>query len=147
MNDADLVSAYRRTRYELRLTPPVRVRIGAPVAPLLSSTAIVTAYNPASEIRTADVNARADSRLGDVLTAWGIPLIRSIARDPDGPEEWTEPGYAVRGLPRVVVVELAETFGQNAIVWIGGDAVARLVVTRRGFAGLPLGAAIRNDAP
>lgn len=147
MNDADLVSAYRRTRYEIRLTPPVRVQIGAPVARALSSTAILTAYNPASEIRTADTNARADARLGDVLAAWGVPPIRSIALDPDGGEEWTEPGFAVRGLPRVVVVELAETFGQNAIVWIGGDAVARLVVTRRGFAGLPLGASIRNDAP
>lgn len=61
------------------------------------------------------------------------PTLASGATDPGG--EWDEPGFAVTGLDRAGLVQVASDYGQNAIVWLGGSGTARLIVTRQGFCG------------
>lgn len=139
--DARLLAAYRSTTWTVEGSP-LRIRIGRPAAgPLSLPCAIVTAYNPRSELATAAENAAADRRLRLRLERAGTPFARTLARArPAAASEWDEPGYLACGVTLPDAAELARSFGQNAIVWIGSDAVPTLIATRAGFCGAEVGA-------
>lgn len=134
----DLLAAYRATEWTVQ-TPGefLTVRMdGARPDPLLRPAGIVTAYNPASIAATPEANAAADTELLRHVRSLGVPFRRCVARG-TGPDDeaWEEPGYALLGDVRPLLVELGLVFGQNAVVWIDENGAVSLVCTRSGFAG------------
>jgi hypothetical protein len=103
--------------------------------PLLRPGGIVTAYNPASIPTTPTQNEEADAELLRHVRSLGVPFRRCVARGSGpGDEAWDEPGYALLGEVRPLLVELGLVFGQNAVVWIDEHGAVSLVCTRAGFA-------------
>jgi hypothetical protein len=140
--DAALLAAYAATLWWVHLPGgSVPLRLGERFSALaLLPCAIVTAYNPGSDLREAEWNRHADERLRALLLAEGITPIPTLATGtgPDA-DRWTEPGYLASGLPLPVAVEIGRRFGQNAIVWVAEDAAPVLVASRTGFLGVEAG--------
>lgn len=131
--------AYRATTWVLD-SPDGRVplRLSSPLSPgvVPLPAGIVTAFNPGSVLRDPAENRRANAELHRALQEIGaVPIpCTALGVGPDA-ERWTEPGFAVAGLPRTALVALAQRFGQNAIVWIDAAGHPSLVATRPGFCG------------
>lgn len=133
-----LIEAYRGTLFRCGEGSDAFVlRIGAyshPLADLyvsagVSSAAFLTAFNPRSEAQSADVNAVAHARLGAELAAAGYRLVEGAGEDPQG--HWpAELSYLVLGIELEAAQEVGRRYGQNAIVWVGADAVPTLVLLR-----------------
>jgi hypothetical protein len=148
-SDARLLRAYRGTTWHVRLPGlEASLRPGEHVPPALglASSAILTAFNPASRLRPPHENRDADLRLLHELEGLRVPVLPVVANGAGHDAHlWSEPGYLVRGLSCSAAVALGGRFGQNAMVWIDGDDRVTLVATRRGFCGctpgdpLPLG--------
>jgi hypothetical protein len=92
--------------------------------------AILTAHNPGAVRCDEETNNAQQARLEcDLLEAGFEPYVgENIA---DG-EDWpAEESCFVPGLPHVVALELAQRYGQNALVCGGGDGVPKLVWVAR----------------
>lgn len=148
MTDARTLAAYRAAVWTVAIAGvgPVQLRLPGLAPAALRPSGIVTAYNPASALRTPEENARAHRRLRNELGRLGLRWHRCVADadDADSPR-WREPGFCVPGPTRDAVVALGERFGQNAVVWVEPDGRVVLVATRRGFAGYGVGDTIRTD--
>ncbi len=145
--DRALLEAYRATVWTVHLPPgPVAVHLSSRPA-ALRGVGLITAFNPASRLASARENADADQRLRDELRALGTECWRCVAggTGPDA-ERWREPGYAVRGVARGILIALGAQHRQNAILWIDAEARPSLIVTRPGFCGSRLGATL-DDLP
>ncbi len=142
MSDADLLAAYRATAWTIASPHgPLTLRLdGSPAPPRLRPSGIVTAYNPASLPTSDEENRVAHEALVRAVRALALPAwpCEAGGTGPDA-ERWTEPGLALPGVPREVVVSLGARFGQNAVVWVEHDGGPRLLVTRDGFLGLRVG--------
>ncbi|MGH7458415.1 MAG: DUF3293 domain-containing protein [Longimicrobiaceae bacterium] len=136
-NHQKLLAAYRTTRWTVYGPKgPAEVRPGQPAPGWLLRSGVVTGWNPGSELRQGAINRKANQRLRRLLAGEGATLFATTARGTGaGARPWTEPGFAVLGLARERLVEIAHDFGQNAIIWIGDAGVAELVAARPGFAG------------
>ncbi|CAN5815082.1 hypothetical protein BH23GEM6_BH23GEM6_08060 [soil metagenome] len=100
----------------------------------LLPAAILTAYNPRSELRSEHENAAANQQLAAALAATGTPCLPTIAHGTGAEtKKWDEPGFCASGIPLPVAIDLAARFDQNALVWVGVDAVPVLIATRDGF--------------
>jgi len=139
MSDTDLLRAYGATTWRVATAGgPVELRLGAPT--VLRSLAILTAYNPRSELRAREPNEAANARLAaDIVRAGGSAAPALALGTGDDADAWTEPGFAVSGLDLASVVALGVRYGQNAIVWVDEAGRAGLVVTRSGFCGYDVG--------
>jgi hypothetical protein len=140
VSDAELLSAYRATTWRVE-TPggALTLRLGDTVE-ALPATAIITAYNPASEKQSDEENVAANAKLLRDLERAGGTWLHAVGHDTEpGAAEWTEPGFAVSGLDLAHAVALGERYGQNAIVWIDERGNSALVVTRSGFCGCDVG--------
>jgi hypothetical protein len=136
--DTDLVDAYLGAEWGVQTsTGTLTVRLdGTRPDPQLRPSGIVTAYNPASILRSAEENEAADTELLRHVRSLGVPYRRTVARgEAPGSAAWEEPGYLLLGEVRPLLVELGLVFGQNAIVWIDAAGDVSLVCTRSGFAG------------
>ncbi|MEP7116497.1 MAG: DUF3293 domain-containing protein, partial [Acidobacteriota bacterium] len=88
-----------------------------------------TAYNPKSEAQDVEVNAEAHMRLGAELVAAGHQPVEGVGQAPDG--RWpAERSYLVLGMDIDVAQATGRRYGQNAVVWVGPDAVPALVLLR-----------------
>jgi hypothetical protein len=75
------------------------------------------------------VNAQRQAALGRELGLQGRPAIPGIGQHPTG--DWPgEPSYWVPGLSREAAQRLGTQFQQNAVIWVGGDAIPELVLLR-----------------
>jgi hypothetical protein len=135
---SELVDAYRAAEY--------RVERGAgsfcfhiqqhspPLARLLADTGqasafFITAYNPYSEPQDTAANRAAHARLQQRLRSLTQDLFDAVGVDVSG--EWpAEPGYLAVGVPRETAHAVGNEFRQNAIVWIGPDALPELMLLR-----------------
>lgn len=138
-NDADVLAAYRATRWTVDVgAGPLTVRTGEPVPPgaLPLPAAVVTACNPASEPRAPGENAAANEALAGRIRAAGLSFHPALAHG-TGPDAgaWDEPGFLVPGIEIDDAVSLGAAFGQNAVLWIDGTGIPLLVSSRAGFAG------------
>ena len=137
-SDAELLEAYRQSTWTVEMPAgSLEVRLLGPSAdPQLRPSGIVTAFNPASIVRTPDENRAADQELLRHVRSLGVQFRRTVAAGTGpGSESWEEPGFLLLGDVRPLLVELGLVFGQNAVVWIDGTGAASLVCTRSGFAG------------
>jgi hypothetical protein len=121
------------------------VRPGTAAPAGLRPSGIVTAFNPASQPRDEDANRRADAELRDRFAALEAPVFHVLARAPGDDRAWDEPGRCVLTGDRDALVALGESFGQNAIVWIGDAGEVSLVCTRDGFCGARVGEVLEAE--
>ena len=91
-----------------------------------TTAAIITAYNPYSEIRPSAENERMQAALVAELKATATVCFDAIGSDPEG--EWeAEASTLALGISLVEAERLADQFGQNAFIWINtADAFVSL---------------------
>jgi len=91
-----------------------------------AGTVLVTAWNPAGRRRSFAANHTAEKRLLQRLRVWGVRAWPAVAHDPRG--LWPdESGVLVFGVPEALAADLGRALGQRAVVFVGADAVPRLL--------------------
>ncbi len=135
---AELIAAYRATEYRCgRGREAFVLRIGTRSAEgmeLYASTGhtsgvFISACNPFSQPESDEANLAAHVRLGDELALMGRPVLEGAGVDPTG--QWLpEPSYLVLGVDLEWAKALGRRYQQNAVVWVGADAVSELVLLR-----------------
>lgn len=130
-----LLAAYRATAFHVFAQPPFALRIderSKAVAALMaahdaSCAAFITAWNPESEPTSDAANAEAQRRLAAAVERGGYKWLPGEGRG--ATSDWpAEESLLVLGLPRGKAKELGRTFRQNAVVWVGTDAVPELIL-------------------
>lgn len=134
----ELIEAYRNTDYRCGVgAHGFTLRIGVrsePLASLYASTGcasavFIAAYNPFSQTQSDAANQAAHARLWADLHALGRPVFDGAGADPAG--KWpVEPSYLVLGVDLDAAKTLGTRYQQNAVVWMGEDAVPVLVLLR-----------------
>lgn len=91
-----------------------------------AGSVLVTAWNPAGQRRSLAANRAAEKRLQQRLRAWGINGWPAVAQDPKG--LWPdERGMLLFGVPEALARDLGRALGQKAVLFVGADAVPRLL--------------------
>jgi hypothetical protein len=83
----------------------------------VQTAAIITAYNPFSEIQPSAENEQQQKALVAALKLKSIACFDAIGSDPEGKWE-PEPSTLALGISLVDAERLADQFGQNAFIWI-----------------------------
>jgi hypothetical protein len=89
----------------------------------------VTAYNPFGQARDIDTNEAAHMRLATDLRAMSARVTEGAGADPSGawPEEKS---FFALGVDLEAARQLGIRYRQDAIVWVGADAVPKLILLR-----------------
>lgn len=131
-----LLAAYRATRYVvLDGDREIAARIDARDAgidALLARTGaesgtFITAWNPRSEAKTRAENDQANREMAAALAAAGRRWLPHVGRGEGS--GWAEQGFFVLDLPEPAAIELAERFGQNAVMQVERGQPARLLLS------------------
>lgn len=140
----ELLAAYLATDYCVSRSgdPPITLRIGqrcGAVAAMFQvagerTALFITAYNPFS-VPTSDVeNQAAHAHLRDRLLHMTKRVRSGEGRARDG--AWPpEPSFMALGIDYDTACALGREFCQNAIVFVGADAVPALVILSAGPSG------------
>ncbi len=91
--------------------------------------AFLTAYNPQGTVQTDAANDRAHAELAVKLQALGLQAIEGSGSE-EGTDWPSEKSYFALGLPLETAKEIGTHFDQDAIVWVGVDAVPQLILLR-----------------
>ena len=91
--------------------------------------AFITAYNPRSTIQPAEVNDRAHAQLAAKLQELGLQAIEGSGSE-EGTDWPAEKSYFALGLALEPAKAIGTHFDQDAIVWVGPDAVPQLILLR-----------------
>ncbi len=91
--------------------------------------AFLTAYNPQSTIQPDAINDRAHAELAAKLQALGLQAIEGSGSE-EGTDWPSEKSYFALGLALEPAKEIGTHFDQDAIVWVGADAVPQLILLR-----------------
>jgi Protein of unknown function (DUF3293) len=130
----DKVEAYRATQY--RIGDAFTLSIGVQSEELLqlyqktdqTCGVFITAFNPFGRAQSAEANRAAHFLLGEDLRALSGHVIEG-AGDPAG--DWPrELSYFALGIDDGTARDLGRRFDQDAVVWIGADAVPKLLLLR-----------------
>jgi len=134
----DLIASYLCANYQIGTgSDSISLRIdqfSEPLAKLLISSgqscaAIISAYNPHSLRLSNTKNLAAHESLRNLLDRYSYSIFESLNTDPAG--LWpAEKSFFVPGLDLNTAQTLGQQFDQNAIVWIGSDAIPRLILLR-----------------
>lgn len=133
--DQDLIRAYRATAYTVLAEPEFALRIkerSAALAELFDRTgkscaAYITAWNPKGESCDQAFNTAAQERLTASVEELGLAYLKGEGRGEIG--DWPpEKSLLILGCTRGRVKKLGHAFKQNAVVWVGADAVPELIV-------------------
>lgn len=138
----ELEAAYLATTYRVFLPGGhADLRIGVSNERLMNwmqmsgctAFAVITAFNPASQLATAEQNAERQSLLEcDLLEGNYEPYAGENV--PDQAAGWLEESCFVPDIEIEDACALAEDYGQNAIVYGGADGIPRLVWIEGGAA-------------
>jgi hypothetical protein len=130
--------AYRATTYRLGHTADsIGLTIGERSAPLaalfaasgVSCGAFLTAFNPRGTIQPDEANARGHAELFRRLQAQGLRAIEGSGSE-EGSDWPAEKSWFALGLELDAAMALGRHFDQDAIVWVGADAVPELHLLR-----------------
>jgi hypothetical protein len=91
--------------------------------------AFLTAYNPRGTIRSDAANAQGHAELASKLQELGVQAIEGSGSE-EGTEWPAEKSYFALGLDLELAKAIGTHFDQDAIVWIGPDAVPQLILLR-----------------
>jgi hypothetical protein len=135
---SDKLRAFRNTSYRLGHTEHdivLKIDQHSPrLAELYQSHgvtcgAFITAYNPRSTVQADAANQLAHAELAVQLQALGVEVIEG-----SGSEEGTawpaERSYFALGLTLDLAKTVGAHFAQDAIVWVGADAIPQLILLR-----------------
>ena len=135
--DAATLQAYRETEFRVAHEPPFVLRIDRQSGDLAAvyrqyrvrCAAYVTAANPLGAATDNDINEQRNGSLAADIRGRGLTMIEGVGQHPAG--DWPgESSFLVLGLDLEAAKALGRKHAQNAIVWCGDDAVARLVLLR-----------------
>lgn len=134
----ELLAAYQATEYWVcAMQAPFCLFIGQrsePLARLFNESrcgcaAFITAHNPFSEAHSILANGEAHERLRKALSRHSTALIEGAGRD--AARLWPEEkSFLALGLLLPEARRIGKCFKQNAIVWVGSDAVPKLMLLR-----------------
>ena len=122
----NLVKAYRQAKYVIDTNNPLTLFVGQSnraLAEILSnngvnSAAILTAFNPYSEICTTEENLKNQLALLKDVKDFGLTSIAGYGQDVE--ERWDrEDSTLVLGITESQAEVLADKYGQNGFIWIG----------------------------
>jgi len=136
--DAELVAQYRQAIYQVGMgSDAFDVKVNQYSERMfqlmgekhVSYAAIITAYNPLSQVCDVQRNQAAYHRLRNTLMHTAFPLIESVNIDPFGiwPDERS---ICVLGIDLETICTMGRKFEQNAIIWIERNGVPQLVILR-----------------
>lgn len=130
--------AYLRTQYRLGFGPDSIVleidshsgHLAAQFAEYgVACGAFITAYNPEGTQQSDDANARDHAALKAKVLSLGHPFVEGEGTAVSG--DWPpERSVFVYGMDQATACVLGREFRQDAIVWVGADAVPQLVLLR-----------------
>ena len=135
--DEDIITAYLETHYRVSAAPPFVMRVGEVCPELValykkmrvSCCAYITACNPHSQQEETSTNAELQAALAHQLQGRGLSYISGVGQHPS--TQWPgEPSMLVPGPAQEAAKKLGQRFRQNAILWCGPDALARLILLR-----------------
>ena len=134
----DKVRAYMATDYRLGHTSQdIVLTIGQRserLAELFAGSgvncgAFLTAYNPQGSAQPDAANEQGHAELGGKLQALGLKAIEGSGSEVGS--DWpAEKSYFALGLSLQAAKAVGTHFEQDAIVWVGPDAVAQLILLR-----------------
>lgn len=134
----DKIKAYETTIYRVRIGPKaMTLRIGRHSPELAqlyeqhgSACAVfITAFNPFGRKQGDNANEGAHARLGKQLRADSNHVVEGEGSDPSG--KWRpEKSYLAFGIDADAARELGRRFKQDAVVWIGREAIPQLLLLR-----------------
>jgi hypothetical protein len=134
----DKIKAYRDTQYRVAwdgdpFTLMIDTRSEA-LSRLYATTGqpcgvFITAFNPFGQAQSDEANEAAHGRLGEYLRALTPHVIEGSGVDPTGawPEEKS---FLALGINPVTARLLGSRVRQDAVVWVGEDAVTQLIPLR-----------------
>jgi Protein of unknown function (DUF3293) len=133
----DLIQAYLETQFHVHEGKPFAIRIGELSSELkalhqlkqVHSSCFITPCNPESiQLEQAENNQKlSDFRTDKFLQ--GFELVSGLGKHPTDLWEGEE-SYLVLGISLQEAKEIGKKYKQNAIVWIGSDAIPELVLLR-----------------
>lgn len=134
----NLISGYRGADYQIGAdSDSISLRIdqySESLAKHLTASkhpcaAIISAYNPYSQLQSNEKNLASHESLNNYLGRHSYLRIESLNIDPT--DRWpTEKSFFVPGLDLDIAKSLGRQFNQNAIIWIDSDAIPRLTLLR-----------------
>ena len=95
----------------------------------VSCGAFLTAYNPRGTEQSKAANVKAHAELAANLREMGLPAIEGSGSE-KGSNWPAEKSYFALGLALAPAKAIGRQFDQDAIVWVGADAIPRLVLLR-----------------
>ena len=134
----DKVRAYLATDYRVGHTEhDIILNIGEHserLATLFTSSgvacgAFLTAFNPRGAIQSEEANERGHAELAAMLRDQGLQAVEGSGSE-DGTEWPAEKSYFALGLQLDAAKQIGRYFDQDAIVWVGADAVPQLILLR-----------------
>jgi hypothetical protein len=134
----DKLRAYLATDYRLGYTPhDIVLTIGQRserLAALFAGSgvncgAFLTAYNPQGSAQPDAANEQGHAELGGKLQALGLKAIEGSGSEVGS--DWpSEKSFFALGLSLKAAKAIGTHFDQDAIVWVGPDAVPQLILLR-----------------
>lgn len=95
----------------------------------LACAVFVTAWNPFGRLQSVEANDAAHRSLGSELRTLSAVVIEGEGIDPSG--AWpAEKSFCALGVSLDAARDIGRRYRQNAVVWAGPDAVARLILLR-----------------
>ena len=134
----DKVRAYLATDYRLGHTDQdIILNIGRRserLAALFAASgvafgAFLTAYNPRGAIQSDKANERGHAELAGKLQELGLQTIKGSGSE-EGTDWPCEKSWFALGLQLDPAKALGQHFDQDAIVWVGSDAIPQLILLR-----------------
>lgn len=135
--DPASVAAYQAAHFKVQAAGGFTLLLDKPnpelahlfIKDVVTSAAYITAYNPLGETVAAPVNKAAQAALETDLRTLQLKSYPGQGEDPNG--IWpAEVSVLAMGLTLDKAQALGMKYNQNAIVWIGIDAVPRLLLLR-----------------
>jgi hypothetical protein len=135
---AEKIEAYRKTDYRFGhgtdlITLRINTRSEALSQLYISSGytcgAFITAYNPCGQAKNIETNETAHAQLREKLHTLSPIIIEGAGTDPTG--DWPEEkSFLALGIDLETAKSLGICYEQDAIVWVGTDAVPQLILLR-----------------
>jgi len=133
----EMIEAYAKTDFRVDANVPFVLKIGIQNKSLLElyaqekydCAAYITAFNPYSQELTEKGNLDAQDSLLQQLSLSAFKIIEGSGQDPLG--EWpSEPSALALGMSKTEAMDIGNKYKQNAIVWVGADAIPELIMLR-----------------
>lgn len=91
--------------------------------------AFLTAYNPRGTVQLDAANERGHAELARLIRERGLHAIEGSGSE-EGTDWPSEKSYFALGLQLDAAKDFGRYFDQDAIVWVGADAVPQLILLR-----------------